>query len=752
MTSRSATFASVFEKAQESKKKKRKRPVDSRDHPVAESKDATQHQQPLRKKKQRPPKKKHGNITSRANYDQDANNRQAKQRPAKNKKPKLSPQAVELSAQLKESCQHKNLELALRLYWNADATIRDEYHACVAMDCCARCGALPEMERILSQQQQQLKGKETILRVETMTTAIKGYGLAGDMTKATRLFQSMLTAKSKQAQPNTRTLNTLLRGCLWTAATIPEHVDPNAMATLGGVITSEAMWQTFQQFMLAHNNNQKNQKEHIITLNVSAFEYSIALLCQDLRMLAAQQRIDACLQQFANHPDVLETMAISYASMARAKAMLGDIQGALEACREARKTIGKTTALQCHVQGVNGNQPQAGGKQGWKGSSTSNESRTVSNAVYRKHRLSEVEMQLQAMEETCRSKTLPDDIMLAKHMLNGLFYFSGGGVTQASSNNNDHDNAQTQPPNATDDPPTKGVGRLVRRGVVNALWLSFGFKAALQKAHVDWIKPSADFIRVKESERIYRTLSSGKAVILEDGSMDFRQQPDVPIDVELGSGHGDWIVHQAHAFSDRYHVAVEMRADRVHQIFCKGFLHGPLSNLAVVGDDSQSFLKRLVSKSVANIFVNHPEPPTQVHGKSDKDLQTIMEGGPEPAHMLNSETLLAARNCLQNASSRIIIVTDNLFYGRLLCATVVKINRNNNASSGFVSLDPGGLETVETLDNVRLLQGQPSPSIGHAAAGKGKGSSYFDRLWRTGAGAHASKIERYILVLAVHQK
>ena len=55
-----------------------------------------------------------------------------------------------------------------------------------------------------------------------------------------------------------------------------------------------------------------------------------------------------------------------------------------------------------------------------------------------------------------------------------------------------------------------------------------------------------------------------------------------------------------------------------------------------------------------------------------------------------------------------------------------------------------------------LYEGKPSSSIGHFDAnqrGKGhgyemekKGTSYFDRLWRTGAGKHADVKKRYIAV------
>ena len=396
-------------------------------------------------------------------------------------------------------------------------------------------------------------------------------------------------------------------------------------------------------------------------------------------------------------------------------------------------------------------------KRAWK---ANDDSRQKSNGMFRNHRLQEFELELASIFEACKMSELPPEKnLLATRMLSGLFYFSGGGTTKLNDERTMEKSAGAK----------STVGRRLRRHVINSSWLSFGLKSALEQGEFDLSLP-ADFIRIRDAERIYRTAGNTTKPIQDDGVIDFDKifpGETQPIDIELGSGHGDWIVHQAEAMPKRNHVAIELRADRVHHIFAKGVLRktGPLENLCVVGDDCGAFLlDRVKPNSVANIFANHPEPPTQVTGKFQDEIQAIMEGGLEPAHMLNSKTLIAAGKCLENSSSekgRLVIVTDNMNYARLLCATVVKIRQQGGSWLQSCKLDTkrSGLREVEEFslsgskrssDRVVLLEGQPSVMIGHtesSSSNQKKGSSYFDRLWKTGAGAHASSRERYIILL-----
>jgi hypothetical protein len=126
--------------------------------------------------------------------------------------------------------------------------------------------------------------------------------------------------------------------------------------------------------------------------------------------------------------------------------------------------------------------------------------------------------------------------------------------------------------------------------------------------------------------------------------------------------------------------------------------------------------------------------------------------------MLNSSTLLHAAHCLKlDGEGQLIIVTDNLWYGRLICLTLVKLlSQHTNI------LRPVDLASDNSL---RLFQSFIVPNSGnkvdlYVSSGivrhensttwqlkQERGNSYFDRLWRAGGGKHAHKSDRYIILM-----
>jgi len=221
--------------------------------------------------------------------------------------------------------------------------------------------------------------------------------------------------------------------------------------------------------------------------------------------------------------------------------------------------------------------------------------------------------------------------------------------------------------------------------------------------------------------------------------------------IELGSGSGDWACLQAKLNPSDNYVTVELRSDRVAQTFAKCLLHQqqngnqPLTNLCCVGSECGSFLRdRVQPGSVTTIFVNHPEPPTQTYSINGGKF-----GGEEPAHMLNSQTIRFAARCLEPAGKgRLVIVTDNLIYARLICQTLV---HTLNEGTKFVGLSPDEVRDLRRIESfgqqIHLFEGKPSSSIGHyiPKSFEDRGTSYFDRLWRSGAGKHADMKKRYII-------
>ena len=263
----------------------------------------------------------------------------------KKKRKKVSQEALSLSSELKELSQKKLMRQALDLYWEPKyEKVRDGFHACIVIDCCARCGDMSEAERIIKE----VKRTGRIVNVETKTALIKGYSHNGDMPRAAQIFEQMCQEKNPEQQPNVRTLNTFLRGCLWTAAVVS-----NKDQIVGGVTSAERTWKLFQN--LTEKKDVQTDSDSIKSVDISSYEYLISLLCQALRIDDATKRIkelkDAYGISFRKNSflggdhTVLETLAVSYLGLGRAHALLGHKKDGLEACKFARNAIHKSREM-----------------------------------------------------------------------------------------------------------------------------------------------------------------------------------------------------------------------------------------------------------------------------------------------------------------------------------------------------------------------------------------------------------------------
>ena len=417
--------------------------------------------------------------------------------------------------------------------------------------------------------------------------------------------------------------------------------------------------------------------------------------------------------------------------------------------------------------------------------------REESNLIFRKHRLTELQTEAQTIQTICKND--PDRIksygskndgIMAKMLLSRLLYFSGGGTTPTDTIN--HHNQQQQ--------------QNLREQLLIPLWFSFGLAASINRPI---IKENQTFSK-KDRKALYTFLNNQNPLehnIDKNGRIQFEsifdstnntgtgmKKEGPQIHLELGAGSGDWIVTQAQCNPKDWYVSVELRADRVAQTFAKCLLAGGgdettkiVENVCVIGAEAGSLLRQHIQpQSISTIFINHPEPPTQTFAS---DLDSIMKKNNEPAHMLQSSTLLEIGKCLRpNGQGRLVIVTDNRWYARLICLSLQKamllysppdnerheyLFHNHNPSHHHFG---GGkkLFHVETfhyhqndkkkkqISDVIMYEGKPSEQIGHyvpstAASSSNSsssvGSSYFDRLWMSGAGKHAEMKKRFIIVM-----
>jgi pentatricopeptide repeat protein len=605
------------------------------------------------------------------------------------------------------------------------------------------------------------------ISVETKTALLKGICHSGNIRKAHELFDSMCQSKAKTNYPNVRTLNTLLRGCLWCAVTTSKED-----IIFGGVVTAEKAWKKYKSL------NDGEESQNTQALDVSSFEYSISLLCQALRVNDAIRRISEMKAAFGLSEEKRETtssddqsltegLAVAYCALARAYTIMSMEQEAIKACQTSMSFAKESKdALK------RGNSFSR--KRGWKeAQSREDDRRTESNAIYRNHRLTEIEAEAKTLMNICQEANtsgIDGKVLsrgLARRLITRLIFLSGGGTTGMRHN-------------AAEEASQAGGGKVdvskeYQRNLLNSLYFSYGLSATTKGLGIS-MDEMLQILKKKDCNRLLGSVGLQGGILKTDGRLDLhrifaagvgsskpqkkRKSKSRRVEVELGAGFGDWIVRKAIQDPATDFIAVELRADRVAQIFARTAVLctvKPVDNLCVVGADSGNLLcNHLSEESVDTIYVNHPEPPTQTFGAENSNLTTVIEGGQEPAHMLSSNVIIAIGKALKrNVKSKFVVVTDNFWYGRLICATIERAMRQNPGLFCAVDLTEFGSEQsfakVETDTDVSegtvlMFQGKPNETIGYPS-GSTEGESYFDRLWRAGAGRHAETHTRYIIVM-----
>ena len=279
-----------------------------------------------------------------------------------------SQDALDLSRRLKELGFQKRLSDVLKLYWDeSNNPIRDCHHACIVVDCAARCGDIDEGEKAVFALEKAGAG----VSVECKTALLKGYSLSDRMAQGHELFVSMVEPNRQQQQqeqlgqqtkkksnrrqrPNVRTLNTLLRGCLWNAAVpVPHSSDNNnngnkgspSQSSLsfftGGIVTSDYAWSKCGKLA-----------------DASSYEYYIAQLCSALRTSDAEKMLDTMKasavhdgNENANGLSFLESVAMSTMAIARAHALLLGRHATTERfCKEAMDVAERCKVMRANLK------------------------------------------------------------------------------------------------------------------------------------------------------------------------------------------------------------------------------------------------------------------------------------------------------------------------------------------------------------------------------------------------------------------
>ena len=325
----------------------------------------------------------------------------------------------------------------------------------------------------------------------------------------------------------------------------------------------------------------------------------------------------------------------------------------------------------------------------------------------------------------------------------------------------------------------------IRQQLLLASWYSFGLSKIVTIMMKENDKILGDNTSTSEDPNIVdndfhnysilqqSTTNSNQNVIDDDGMINIDTiftKKNRPLDIEIGAGFGTWIVEQAKRNPDRNYIAMELRADRCYQIYTRAMLQHtePLSNVSVVGCDCNVLLRtRIVHNTVSTFYAHHPEPPTQVLGDNNKFLQQLsLANNPsvvEPNHMLHSTTILCMCQCLKKDGC-IVIVSDNRSFIRLMAATFTKVVRQHvnvlrtvplhQIKNGIIPSfnDETILQSIYQIDTFQSVVDIYAYSINTGTTttnhnSGNDGTSYFDRLWRTGAGTHSETHTRFVIVM-----
>lgn len=631
--------------------------------------------------------------------------------------------SVALNNEISLHAKRKNLKESIAAFEKSVENHWANSHTYAAiLNAHVRCGDIVGARNVFDQ----LKNSRIPLDVISCTTMMKGYCGCGDIDNAFELF-SYMEAVKPPVIPNVRTINTFLRGCL----------------LAGGIHESESIYQ-------------KMLKQYKVTPDISTYEYLITLYCHCMKLHKALPIIGR-LKDDSNN---IEAVATMYVHVARTYILLCDWKGCRRAIKSAKDLLAasKTTNImkiereQDSIDQIVNNHSDdeltgegqtmskkeaSGGKRAWKGNE-SEDTREASNQIYRQHRLAELQTELNLIEEYCLSKYTKKNTSKLSAQIS-FSYFTKIIPFSVSSVQQEHRD-------------------IMINNLLQSLTIRFGIDSLITALNSSKKLNNIETLEVPNESSIPVSVAMQETIISSstlqtavgnrfningkfDFTQDIRQLSDtsststtnssdnnmVKVKLEICSGVGEWVVEQASNDPTSLWLALELRHDRLYQTLIRAVLK-KASNLLFIGGDARDVLShRFDTDSVSSIFINHPEPPQQT--AADNLIAS------QASHLLDNAFI---KDCVRILSDQgqLTIVTDNLWYGRLLLKQIYEdppeslYNINTSKRSNWLVTERIGLWS--------LYEGVPGSAAGHVV----EASSYFDRLWKRG-----QLTKRYFLVL-----
>lgn len=583
-----------------------------------------------------------------------------------------------VAKQLNELAQKKQLSKAKQLFKQSlKKGLSPDIH-CFAglLNVYVRCNDIAGAMKVF----ENIKQSSIEPNIVVYTTLLKGFCEVGRLAEATALYSEML----EKNQHNIRSLSTFLRGCLRT----------------GSVSQALSVFQRSKHLLFTEVDGDGEGERW---QDCAVVESMVSLLCRALRFDEAAQVVLDYLSTTRRDRGgglwVLESAGL-HMLLARTCAIRGVIDEARKYLSMAQSSLQSTAQMELtekmrakfHQQDM-----------------SADREKQESGALFQAHKRAQLQEDIEELED----------------------YLATLASAQVAAS-------------LTAEQIQRIAAECYARTLGQLLWFGYNGQGDLQRDGLtnmgdillQALREKAGLTSDREStirDRVIGALHDRKRIDLDAIFPDCTG--DMPTFLEVGAGHGDWVVAQAAFHRDERRrarwMAAELRFDRCHDILCHSFFDqrqsvsaaakspSAANNLVILGGDAHRIVtQHLPSAALSGVFINYPQPPERSGLAS------------QGQHLLTPSFFVALHNALQQ-EGRLTLLTDNMPYALQLARSLAEdLPRHHFRDTKLVeSAECMVQEVVRAGEQaVTVYRGQPGPDCGHNASAH----SYFDRLWSHG--------------------
>jgi pentatricopeptide repeat protein len=584
-----------------------------------------------------------------------------------------------------------------------EAETANDHTYAVIINACVRCG---DLDTALSLHDSMIE--QHCASIQGATSTIKGLVTAGRFDQARTIFEEM-SFYVPPIQPNVRTCNTYLRGCL-----IHGEID-RAMEVSNAMRTQ---WK--------------------VTEDESTVDYIVTLLCQGLRTEDAKKMMKGLKKkkkkkkkkestkrgEDGQAPEIAAALAAPtedqdpslLVSLGRALALTGDVTACVNLMERASSLLSSSSSnfstSSTSSTSSSSSTPSSGGRRAWK---SGDDGRAFAASKFAEHRQRELGLEVDMIRKFVSSLTTTNSTSTvntgtAASMQRVLTFPSGGRYM------NDR-------PHALSDMLSHGL--MTKFG--GSLLLDEQQQAATKEYYRSIVTTTTDTIEGSGQQQQQQQHLNFDAVFRssQDTNTEIVTTRPKKLKLEICAGAGEWAASQAqHDKEAANWVTLELRHGRVYQTFVRMVMER-VNNLCVIGGDANVVMKHHIAPaSMHNVYINHPEPPQQT-GSRD---------GSQADHLLSSKFLSSIGDALVEGGL-LCICTDNHWYAELLCNTISGLSKYTS----LTSRSSGGMSVYNEVSGITLFSGVPNAACGVPVVA----SSYFDRMFQSGLSNHAAAFDRW---------